>query len=98
MTELAIETTDDGVVIAVKVVPGGSRDAIAGLLGDALKLKVAAPAEGGKANQAVCKLLARTLGRPVRDVRIVAGHSRPRKRIAITGLDAAALRRALSRT
>lgn len=39
--------------LAVKVVPGSSRDQIVGRLGDALKIKVTAPAEKGKANTAV---------------------------------------------
>ena len=57
MEEPLIEMTDQGVEFSVKVVPGGSRDEIAGMLGDALKIKVSAQAEGGKANRAVCELL-----------------------------------------
>ena len=89
MTELSIESTGSGVIVAVKVVPGGSRDAIAGLLGDALKIKVSAPPEGGKANKAVCQLLAKTLGVAARDVQVMAGHTQPNKRIAIQGVDQA---------
>ena len=81
-----IESSDDGVVIDVKVVPGGSREQIAGVLGGALKLKVTAPPEGGKANKAVCALLARSLGVAKRDVSVDSGHSQPHKRIAIRGV------------
>src|SRR5947207_8641105 len=46
----------------VKVVPGASRDRIAGKLGDALKVQVSAAAERGKANAAVIAVIAATLG------------------------------------
>ncbi|MFP6608142.1 MAG: DUF167 domain-containing protein, partial [Myxococcota bacterium] len=49
----------------VKVVPGSSRDAIAGWLGEALKVRVRAPAERGKANASVEKIVADALGVPM---------------------------------
>ena len=82
---LLIEATSEGVEFDVKVVPGGSRDEIVGMLGDALKIKVSAPAEGGKANRAVCELLAGELGVPPRDVVVVSGHTRPQKRVMVRG-------------
>jgi uncharacterized protein len=78
-----------GVELRVKVVPGASRSAIVGALGDRLKVRVAAPPEAGKANRAVVELLAEALG--VKDVRITAGHSGPEKTVLISGLDAGAL-------
>ncbi|MFM7075771.1 MAG: DUF167 domain-containing protein, partial [Planctomycetaceae bacterium] len=48
--------------LEVKVVPGSSRDQIVGWLGDALKIKVTAPPEKGKANERVVELLAGALG------------------------------------
>jgi uncharacterized protein (TIGR00251 family) len=84
-----IRDTADGILIAVKAVPGGSRDRVVGQLGDALKVKVAAPPEGGKANAAICQLLAKTLGVAKRDVTIESGPSQPNKQIAVTGIDAA---------
>lgn len=92
MARLNIQTTADGVVLAVKVVPGAKVDAIVGLLGEALKVKVSAPPEGGRANKAVCELLAETLGVDRKSVTVAAGRSSPRKRIAIAGLDADAVR------
>lgn len=46
-----------GIELRLKVVPGARHSAIVGLLGDRLKVRVAAPPEGGKANRAVCELL-----------------------------------------
>lgn len=96
MAGLRVETTKGGVVIDVKVVPNSRADAVAGLLGEALKVKVAAPPEGGRANAAVCELIARTLGVDRRSVTVAAGASGPRKRIAVAGLDAAAVQEKLS--
>lgn len=84
---LKIEPHDGGVTISVKVVPGSSRDRIVGELGDALKIAVSAAPEGGKANRSVIRLLAAALGCAHRDVQIVSGHGKPRKRIWIRGLD-----------
>lgn len=77
-------------VLRVKVVPGSSREAIAGPLGDRLKVRVSAPPEAGAANEAVCRLIAEALGVRARDVRITAGQTRPEKTLEIDGLDQAA--------
>lgn len=76
--------------ILVKAVPGAKRDEIVGRLGERLKVRVAAPPEGGKANAAICALIAEALGIPQRDVRIVAGHGRPAKTIEVNGVSNAA--------
>jgi uncharacterized protein len=74
-----------GVRIALKVVPGSRRDRIVGALGDRLKVKVSAPPEDGKANRAVCRLLAEALGVSERDVEVIAGHSSPEKVVRVIG-------------
>lgn len=91
-----IESSDEGVVIAVKAVPGASRDQVVGPLGDALKVKVAAPPEAGKANQAICKLIASALGVPGRDVKVVSGGTQPNKRIAVIGVTVEQVQRRLA--
>lgn len=77
------ERTPEGVVIRVKAVPGASRDQIAGVLGDRLKVKVAAPPEGGKANKAICALLAKELGVKPGQVEIVSGATNPEKVVRV---------------
>ncbi len=84
--DLDIQAHGDGCSLAVKVVPGAKRDEITGLLGTALKIRVSAPPEDGKANQAVCRLLAEALQIPRTAVLVIHGHTRPQKRIAIQGL------------
>jgi uncharacterized protein (TIGR00251 family) len=74
------------VKLRVKVVPGASRDSVDGWLGDALKVRVAAPPERGKANTAVEAAIAAVLGVTVQSVRIISGHTSPRKVVEITGL------------
>lgn len=75
-----------GVEFAVKVVPGASRTGLVGSWGTALKVAVAAPPEGGKANAAVIKLLAAVLGVRKADIVVVHGHAQPLKRIAVRGI------------
>lgn len=82
--------------LKVKVVPGASRDEIAGWLGDALKVRVSAPPEKGKANTAVCALVAKQLELPKRSVVVVQGHSSTHKRLRIEGIDVVTLRTRLS--
>lgn len=84
-----------GVRIAIKAVPGASRDQIAGVLGERLKVRVAAPAEGGKANRAICALVAEALGISAGSVEILTGVSGPEKVLSVTGVDAATARVAL---
>ena len=69
--------------LSVKVVPSSSRDAIVGWLGEALKIKVRAPAEKGRANKAVEKVIANALGISLRSVSVVSGQTTALKIIEI---------------
>ena len=75
--------------IYVKVVPGSSRDQVAGRYGEGIKVQVSAPPEGGRANDAVVRVIAAALGLKPQQVRIVTGHAQPRKVLEIEGLTAA---------
>jgi len=82
--------------LAIKVVPGASRDGVAGWLGTALKIRVAAPPERRKANAAVERVLAEALGLPRDAVRIVAGATSARKTVEVAGLSESELRQRLA--
>ncbi len=83
--------------LAIKVVPGSSRDGVVGWLGETLKVRVKAPAERGRANAAVERTLAAALALPEDRARIVAGRSSPRKVVEISGLSEAEVRERLSK-
>jgi uncharacterized protein (TIGR00251 family) len=70
-----------GVEVRLKVVPGASRSAVAGLLGDRLKVRIAAPPEGGKANQAIEEQFTTLTGHRST---IIAGHGNPLKCLLIS--------------
>ncbi|MBT3279255.1 MAG: DUF167 domain-containing protein [Phycisphaerales bacterium] len=96
LAALALRETDGGVILPVKAVPNASRDKLAGLLGDALKVTTAAAPEAGKANKAIATFLARKLKLPKSAVQLHAGASNPRKEFRIEGLCAGDLRTALA--
>lgn len=90
-----LSQTAEGVEIRMKVVPGASRDRIAGLLGDALKVQVAAAPERGKANAAVVALIAKVLGVASRDVLVIHGQTSPQKVLLVREARVAAVAAAL---
>jgi len=84
--------------LEIKVVPGASRTEISGWLGEALKVRVSAPPEKGRANAAVIALVSEALGLPAGSARIVSGTGSPRKVVEIRGLAHAEVVRRLSGT
>ena len=88
---------DDSIQLRVKVVPGAARDGVAGWLGDALKVRVTAPPERGKANAAVEATIAEALGISVKSARVIQGRTSARKVVQILGLSEAEVHRRLSK-
>jgi len=83
------------VLIKVKVIPGAREDAIIAWQGDVLRMRVRAVPEAGKANEAVCRLLARVLGLRPSALAVVRGASSREKFVQIDGLDDEDMRRRL---
>jgi hypothetical protein len=83
-------------LLKIKVVPGSSRNQIAGWLGESLKIRVTAIPEKGKANDAVVTLLADTLKIPKQDVTLSSGASVSRKVFKISGLSHSEIKSRLS--
>jgi len=88
---------DDAVVLHVHVQPGAGRSSIVGRHGAALKLRIAAAPEGGRANEACADLLAETFGVERGQVELVSGQSSRAKQFKLTGVDLEAFRAQLER-
>ncbi len=86
----------DHAILRVKAVTGARRDEIVGMLGDRLKVRVAAPPEGGKANAAICSLIADALGVKARQIEILSGHASAEKVVRVVGADREKVERLLS--
>lgn len=76
---------DGSIVLAVHAQPGARRTEVAGLHGDALKIRVAAPALEDRANEALIAFLAERFQVPKRNVTLLSGGKSREKRFAITG-------------
>lgn len=81
--------------LAIKAIPNAPRNQIVGWLGDALKVKVHAPAIEGRASEALCEFLAGELDLPKRAVVILRGETSRLKLLRIEGLNLAEVKRRL---
>ena len=89
------DETDDGPVLRLHVQPGAGRTQVTGTFGTALKVKVAAPPEAGRANDAVIKLLAESLDVDAGTIELQAGDKSRSKKVLVRGAEADALVRTL---
>ncbi len=80
----------EGVVLQVKASPGSKRDELRGEQNGSLKVCVTQAPEKGKANKAIQKLLARSLGLRVSQVELLAGETNSQKKFLLrdVGIDA----------
>lgn len=77
--------------LAVKVTPRASRNEVVGWMDDRLKLRIAAPPQDGRANEALEVFLADELGIARRRVRVAVGHTSTSKIVEFDGLEQADL-------
>jgi uncharacterized protein len=81
-----IEQTAEGVCLRVKAVPRASRSEVAGVHGDVLRIRLAAPPVDGAANEELIRFLADTLSVPRTAIRFVSGQTSRSKVITIVGV------------
>lgn len=91
-----VKETKDGVLVSVRLQPGAARSGLAGVQGDELKLRVAAPPVEGRANEAARVLLAELLGVPKSSVALVRGATARSKQFLIRSLTVQAVIERLS--
>lgn len=90
------ENDDAGTaVLRLHVQPGAGKTAVVGTHGDALKLRVASPPEGGRANDAVVALIAQLFDLKLAAVTLTSGQASRAKRVQIDGIAEAEVERLL---
>ncbi len=97
MEDLRIQEGATGCTFTVYVVPGSRQEGIVGLYGEALRVRLRAPAMEGKANQALRTFLAEQLQVPVNAVEILSGHTSRRKVVRVIGVTALEVRSLVER-
>jgi uncharacterized protein (TIGR00251 family) len=90
-----VEQVPGGVRIHVWVQPGAKRTEVVGRHGDALKIRVAAPPEKGRANEAAGAALADLLGVKHADVTLVSGTTSRSKTFEVRGVTTSQATKAL---
>lgn len=91
----AISKHARGTAIALQVQPKASRTEVVGVVGDLLKIRVAAPPVDGAANQELVNWFAKQLKVPKSAVQILSGERGRRKVVLIEGVDGATVKTAL---
>jgi uncharacterized protein (TIGR00251 family) len=81
-----ITTTDDGVVLQVRVIPRAGRSALAGTRDDAVLVRLGAAPVDGAANAELVAVLADAFGVPRRQVAILSGDRSRQKRVRVEGI------------
>lgn len=87
----------DGVVVSVRVQPGARRTEVAGRLGGALRVRLAAPAHDGLANEALITFMASLFELRPRQVSIRSGGASRHKRLTLRGISSDQARSVLER-
>ena len=83
---LEVKAQDGSVIFPVRVQPRASKDEVAGVMDNALKVRLRAPALEDRANEALCEYLAELLKTPKAAVRILSGHHSRSKRVEVRGV------------
>lgn len=83
---LTVKEVPDGVVFKVRIQPRSSKNIVAGVMGDCLKIKVTSPPVDGEANAACIAFIANLLDLPKDVVTIAAGYKSRTKIIKVNGV------------
>ena len=79
----------NAVSFAVRIQPRASKNEVAGVMDNALKIRLQAPAVEDRANRALCEFLAGLLKRPRSAVRILSGERSRTKCVEMSGVTTA---------
>jgi uncharacterized protein len=80
-----VRAARDGVTLAVWVTPGAACSEFTGVADGRLRIRIAAPAREGRANEALVRFVAELLGVTRRQVTVIAGATGRRKLVSVAG-------------
>ena len=82
---------DGAISLTLHIQPGAKKTEFAGLHGDALKIRLAAPPVDGKSNEALIRFIADTLGLAKSAVNLKSGQTSRRKVVEVQGASVASV-------
>ena len=85
MTGSFYRVVGDALILTVRVQPGAKQDAVMGVTGGALRIRLKAPAIEGRANEALCAYLAERFGTAKTGVNVLKGQASRTKQVAVRG-------------
>ncbi len=89
MSDVALEAHENGTVLPVQAQPKAKKNGVAGCHDGALKVQVTQAPEKGKANDALEKVIAKSLGLKKSQVSLLSGATSTRKKFLLAGLSIA---------
>ena len=95
MSDWCRQGNDGSLLLSLHIQPGAKRSEVAGLHGEALKIRLAAPPVDGKANACLIEFVAERLGLPRAAVSLKSGQTSRRKLLQVESPPADAARRLL---
>jgi len=84
---LNLKTDTTGVLLPVHAQPKAARNTVTNIHNGRLKVTITAAPERGKANAAILKILAKSLGLKKSQLELIAGDTAPKKTIRVSGVD-----------
>jgi uncharacterized protein (TIGR00251 family) len=84
--------TPEGIILNIRAQPGARKDEIIGLFADSIKIRVTAPPERGKANEAIIELLADKLGLKKSAIKVISGETSRDKKVLVQGVSQSELK------
>ncbi len=87
-----VSDSPQGAVLNLRIIPRAAKNAIQGLHGEALKIRLCAPPVDGAANAALIEFLADYFKLPRSQVQLLSGATGRNKRVLLVGRDAASVR------
>ena len=96
MDAISLRQKANGIELKVRVIPNAKKSAVKGIWQESLKISIAAPPEGGRANRALCDFCAGLFGLAKKEVSITHGEKSRNKTVLLRTINASRIRSILA--